>query len=239
MRTEVGTIHRGIDWGGLGLITLLVGCGEPSEPAGGSATEAVTQPGGLFSSAKSQLQPRSPLDIGHRTVPPEIQERALARAPLGKAAREIHEEAAKIGDSGLAGIRFDDDSVVVWWRGQLPSSVQTLIDNHRRTVKVEVRNATHSLSELRSCALPRKQQHRSCSWHNQYRSRALYVLRVHVRSCRFVERDANLVESSCRGDLCAWHPAIGFASHRRVFCYATEPSASRSGASPRAKKPAT
>src|SRR5262249_47552601 len=55
-------------------------------------------------------------------------------------------------DEGYAGIEFDHDWVVLWWRGRVSDSLNAVIEEARAIAKVDVRAAPHTRREIMAAA---------------------------------------------------------------------------------------
>lgn len=81
-------------------------------------------------------------------VPPGVAEQMRAQQPYLDAAYQIMDAVESSEAQGFAGVALGDRAVDVWWKGVVPPSVQTTIDDVRRTVTVNVKAAPHSRQEL-------------------------------------------------------------------------------------------
>jgi hypothetical protein len=77
--------------------------------------------------------------------------RERAQQPLVEGADRIQAlvGAREYGGFGMLAVEDEPPSVVLFWKGPLPRSVQHLVDELRRTVRVVVRDAVYSQDELR------------------------------------------------------------------------------------------
>ncbi|MBX6749568.1 MAG: hypothetical protein IRY85_07810 [Micromonosporaceae bacterium] len=69
---------------------------------------------------------------------------------LYPAVQVLTETEGKLADSGMAGMAFEGDTLVLYWKGTLPKSMSAALTKARAYGKVEVRPATYSLLELES-----------------------------------------------------------------------------------------
>lgn len=80
-------------------------------------------------------------------LPPAVR----AQLPLVEAADRIQAVVHERDYGGFASValKHDPPSVVLFWKGPLPQPVQHLVDELRREVAIDVRDARYSCRELR------------------------------------------------------------------------------------------
>jgi hypothetical protein len=73
-----------------------------------------------------------------------------AQEPLNEAAYRIQDAADEAGFEGFAATAVDVDTgrVILYWKGPLPRAMASLVDGLRSRVRVEVRRAAYSETEL-------------------------------------------------------------------------------------------
>ena len=83
-------------------------------------------------------------------APPTLSPRVIRQMPLVNAAQDIQNLTGTARLAGLIGIRFDDDenAVVLYWNGELPPQMSTLVDELRADVPIHVVSYPYSLEEL-------------------------------------------------------------------------------------------
>ena len=83
-------------------------------------------------------------------VTPTLDPRIVRQMPLVNAAEDIRKLTGTAGLAGFIGIRFDNDenAVVLYWKGELPPQMSTLVDELRADVPVYVVSYPYSLEEL-------------------------------------------------------------------------------------------
>ncbi|WP_091613977.1 hypothetical protein [Micromonospora mirobrigensis] len=87
---------------------------------------------------------------GHSATPAQ-RARMAAEAPLAKVAARIR-TAAVAKPSGFAGVELRDGAVTVYWKGDVPTDMQRMLDDEGRKVPVTVRQAAWSASEMSGAA---------------------------------------------------------------------------------------
>lgn len=94
----------------------------------------------------------SPAGAAPAAEHPELTTLELAgeQATLTQAAHLIRAEVEQGFDAGYAGISLENDSVAVWWKGELPAPVADAVAAARKIAPVGVNAAEHSLAELRT-----------------------------------------------------------------------------------------
>ncbi|WP_440098843.1 hypothetical protein [Streptosporangium sp. H16] len=84
---------------------------------------------------------------------PETKKRMDAQEPLRRAARPIMDAVlSSKEDLGFAGLRLEDGFVQVWWKGDVPAHLQTVLAKARLNAQVKVEPARFSREELRETA---------------------------------------------------------------------------------------
>ena len=83
---------------------------------------------------------------------PTLDPLVVRQMPLVNAAQDIQNLTGTARLAGLIGIRFDNDenAVVLYWNGELPPQMSTLVDELRADVPVHVVSYPYSLEELRA-----------------------------------------------------------------------------------------
>ncbi|MDQ7907630.1 hypothetical protein RB614_24210 [Phytohabitans sp. ZYX-F-186] len=71
-----------------------------------------------------------------------------AQAPLLEAATRIQQLASERGFDGFTGTAIEDDTLVLYWHGKLPSAVAAAVSAHGRTIPITVRAAPYPASVL-------------------------------------------------------------------------------------------
>ncbi|MET9634269.1 S1 family peptidase [Lentzea sp. NPDC006480] len=79
-------------------------------------------------------------------ISPQVRARMAAEVPFADAADRIEKAIAHSGADGLSGVGLENEKLVVWWKGAVPTEVSQEIS--RASVPVEVRAAAHSRREL-------------------------------------------------------------------------------------------
>ncbi|BEL04186.1 hypothetical protein Q0Z83_023770 [Actinoplanes sichuanensis] len=80
----------------------------------------------------------------------EFPAEARRQIPLVQAASTIRHTVDPAANTGYAGLEIQDDRVVLWWKGAVPTPVRRAVSTARRTAPVQISGATHSLHELRT-----------------------------------------------------------------------------------------
>ena len=83
-------------------------------------------------------------------VTPTLDPLIVRQMPLVNAAQDIQNLTSTAGLAGLVGISFDNDenAVVLYWNGELPPQMSTLVDELRADVPIHVINSPYSIEEL-------------------------------------------------------------------------------------------
>lgn len=83
---------------------------------------------------------------------PTLDPLVVRQMPLVNAAQDIQNLTGTARLAGLIGIRFDNDenAVVLYWNGELPPQMSTLVDELRADVPIHVVSYSYSLEELRA-----------------------------------------------------------------------------------------
>ena len=83
-------------------------------------------------------------------APPTLDPRVVRQMPLVNAAQDIQNLTGTARLKGFIGIRFDNDenAVVLYWNGELPPQMSTLVDELRADVPIHVINSPYSIEEL-------------------------------------------------------------------------------------------
>ncbi len=81
---------------------------------------------------------------------PWLDPRVVRQMPLVNAAEDIQELTRTAGLAGFTGIRLDNDknAVVLYWKGELPPQMSTLVDELRANVPIHVVSSPYSLEEF-------------------------------------------------------------------------------------------
>ena len=81
---------------------------------------------------------------------PTLSPRIVRQMPLVNAAEDIRNLTGTARLTGLVGISFDNDenAVLLYWNGELPPQMSTLVDELRADVPVHVINSPYSIEEL-------------------------------------------------------------------------------------------
>ncbi|WP_283134473.1 trypsin-like serine protease [Rhizohabitans arisaemae] len=125
--------------------TLLVAAMAVTFPPAPASTASAATP-----SPSPAVKPAPEGDAGY--ISEADRARAVAQAPLLRAADRIRKLVEAGQDAGFAGTGIGADRVVVWWKGSPPKAVQDAIVKARRIAPVEVRKAAHSRDELKAAA---------------------------------------------------------------------------------------
>lgn len=80
----------------------------------------------------------------------EIDPRMVKQMPLADASHQIHQLWQEADLEGFTGVSLDNDEgeVILYWKGQVPSKMNTLINSLQTTVPVRVVSSSYSLEEL-------------------------------------------------------------------------------------------
>jgi streptogrisin D len=92
----------------------------------------------------------SPAAASSPTTTFQFPENARRQIPLVQAASTIRKEIERRSYAGYAGIELEDKQVAVWWKGELPATVERAINAARSIAPVRIGTAKHSLRELRT-----------------------------------------------------------------------------------------
>ena len=88
--------------------------------------------------------------ISHEAAPPTIDPRVARQMPLADASSQMYELWRREGLQGFTGMRFDNDKgeVILYWKGQVPHRMVTLVRTLRASAPVRVVERPYSLVEL-------------------------------------------------------------------------------------------
>lgn len=115
----------------------VLACGLAALLVGSLSVEPVS----AWADGKDKMPSESP--FAH--IEPETLARMLTQAPLVSSAEQVYKVIDEGTALGFSGIVLEDDHVVLWWKGDLPPDVASVVQSQENVVVAE---AAYSRREL-------------------------------------------------------------------------------------------